>query len=207
MTEFPKRPVVSEPFVDQMDLIDKTLVEIQNQPSSIYTVNKRKQQFNGRKYNMSGGNMYSNPQVQGQNPVQQNGHMRTHRPYSQGQGQVQGQTQAPSQVQAQAHIQAQIAQAAQGHYGSNPQDLGYGDYNMAMSQSGLSTNDMYSGGLNSTYKPPPMIFEPLGLNDGLSLSTNNVLTNYNAGQTKLGPNIWGSSTGGQGFGNDATVWG
>lgn len=36
MTEYPTRPIVFEPFVSQMEVIDKTLIEVQNQPASYY---------------------------------------------------------------------------------------------------------------------------------------------------------------------------
>lgn len=36
MTEYPTRAIVFEPFVSQMEIIDKTLIEVQNQPASYY---------------------------------------------------------------------------------------------------------------------------------------------------------------------------
>lgn len=36
MQEYPVRAIVSEPFVNQIDVIEKTLIEVRNQPSSYY---------------------------------------------------------------------------------------------------------------------------------------------------------------------------
>ncbi|EEQ41190.1 predicted protein [Clavispora lusitaniae ATCC 42720] len=36
MTEYPTRPLVFEAFVSQVELIEKTLIEVQNQPASYY---------------------------------------------------------------------------------------------------------------------------------------------------------------------------
>lgn len=202
---YPKRQVLTEPFVDQMDLIDKTLVEIQTQPLSVYTANKRKQ-YNGggRKFNNLGG-MYQN----NNNQPQVSNHPRgpRHQQYSQTLAHIQAQVaqaqvaQAAQATQAvQAQNQAPQAQTPVG-LGANMTggySMGYDDY------SSMQTNGM-SELFSTSYNPPPMIFEPV-VDDGMaSVSTNGMLSNYNQTSNKLGPTIWGTSGNNQ-F-NDATVWG
>lgn len=44
MQEYPVRSIVSEPFVNQIEVIEKTLIEVRNQPSSYYGRRNRVQQ-------------------------------------------------------------------------------------------------------------------------------------------------------------------
>ncbi|KAK6466045.1 hypothetical protein DFJ63DRAFT_50506 [Scheffersomyces coipomensis] len=75
MTSIPKRQLVSEPFVHQLDIIDKAIIEAQNQPSSPYINNsKPKRRVNSlvnqqqvqyqQYYKMKNDSMYSNQYYQ-----------------------------------------------------------------------------------------------------------------------------------------------
>lgn len=83
MSEYPTRAIVSEAFVNQMETIEKTLIEVQNQPSSYY----------GRRNRRDG----SSPQTLGS----------SYSKYGFFPGQAQGQ-QPQSQVQANMGMQSQI---------------------------------------------------------------------------------------------------
>lgn len=64
MQEYPVRTIVSEPFVNQIEVIEKTLIELRNQPSSYY----------GRRNNR----VQLAPQLSGHSSGQTHGHSHAH---------------------------------------------------------------------------------------------------------------------------------
>lgn len=75
MQEYPVRSIVSEPFVHQLEVIEKTLIEVRNQPSSYYSRRNNRMAANqGQAGGQSNqyykyGNFYQQQQQQPQQQV------------------------------------------------------------------------------------------------------------------------------------------
>ncbi|EGV64480.1 hypothetical protein CANTEDRAFT_113248 [Yamadazyma tenuis ATCC 10573] len=213
-TVYPKRPIRCDPFVDQMDTIDKALIEVQNQPMSIYAINKRKYGNVSRQraaqypssYSTSLG--YSTPSgphqpseaqrqlsSHHQNVPQISSQISSHQP------QISSMGSQPSQLQATAQMSQTFGLSSLGSgfgYSGHGNEFSYnGGHSTAAAAPAQTTT-----GLGSSFDP----FSSIDLSDTRFNSGSGSTLNASSFKN-LTSNIWGNSGSEPSISTDTSVWG